>query len=242
MKDVRFFKAFGRIERSIRDGGYSVSTAKTDGFGTVESNAAQLKEYINGILAETGKEKVNIIAHSKGGLDGKYMIRNLGMEDKVASLPTLCTPHRGAQLATKLLRLPKFLLAVINFFLNLIYRIFGDRHPNALEVCRQLQVTDIESEALSVSDRVYCQSYSSVLNKADFVMDIPLMFAKRFDKGDSDGMVSVESSKFGNYRGNCTDSSLSHTEVVDFMTRKKKKQMVLEFYRKLCGELCEMGF
>jgi triacylglycerol lipase len=36
------------------------------------------------VLSQTGAQKVNIIAHSKGGLDCRYAIANLGLEDKVA--------------------------------------------------------------------------------------------------------------------------------------------------------------
>lgn len=95
IKDFHIFKSFGKIEESLKKNGYSVSTAPTDGFGTIENNAAQLKEYVRKILKEQHAEKVNLIAHSKGGLDCIHMIKALGMEDSVASLTTLCTPHLG---------------------------------------------------------------------------------------------------------------------------------------------------
>ena len=39
--------------------------------------------------------KVNIIAHSLGGLDARQMLTHLGMGSRVASLTTVGTPHRG---------------------------------------------------------------------------------------------------------------------------------------------------
>lgn len=39
--------------------------------------------------------KVNIVAHSQGGLDARYAITKLGYADHVASLTTMGTPHRG---------------------------------------------------------------------------------------------------------------------------------------------------
>jgi hypothetical protein len=86
LKDFKFLKSFGEIDRILRIQGYSVYKAKTDGFGSIANNAMQLKEEIVKILEAEGVDKVNIIAHSKGGLDSKYMIENLGMEDYVASL------------------------------------------------------------------------------------------------------------------------------------------------------------
>lgn len=139
LKDFKYFKAFGKIEKILRAEGCRVYTAKTDGFGTVEGNAAQLKAQITEILQAVQTDKVNIIAHSKGGLDARYMIEHLGMEDAVASLTTLCTPHKGSQIATKISSMPKPVKKFIAFWVNTVYRIFGDKRPDALAVCEQLK-------------------------------------------------------------------------------------------------------
>ena len=55
------------------------------------------------VLAETGAEKVNIIAHSKGGLDSRYAISCLGMDKYVATLTTINTPHYGCDMVDYLL-------------------------------------------------------------------------------------------------------------------------------------------
>lgn len=57
------------------------------------------------VLKETGASKVNVIAHSKGGLDTRYAISRLGMSQYVASLTTINTPHRGCEFADYLLDL-----------------------------------------------------------------------------------------------------------------------------------------
>lgn len=44
--------------------------------------------------------KVNIIGHSKGGLDTREMLYLYPtMKDKIASITTMATPHRGTALA-----------------------------------------------------------------------------------------------------------------------------------------------
>ncbi|MDE7454869.1 MAG: triacylglycerol lipase, partial [Clostridia bacterium] len=73
LKDVLFFKSFGRIEKILKKEGFAVYSAKIDGFGAIETNAEQLKDYVNKILQRHNTDKVNLIAHSKGGLDSKYM-------------------------------------------------------------------------------------------------------------------------------------------------------------------------
>lgn len=245
LKDFKYFKAFGKIEKILKSEGCSVYTSRTDGFGTVENNAAQLKAQIEEILRTENAEKVNIIAHSKGGLDAKHMIEKLGMEDKVASLTTLCTPHKGSQIATKILGMPKPLKKFTAFWVNFVYRIFGDKKPDSLAVCEQLKsMPEAETELTDFSDKVYCQSYSAQLKRSrdDFVMGIPLIFSKKYERSATDGMVSEESSKFGSYRGECTEGSVSHSEIVDFMVKKKKKEKIYAFYIALCRELAEKGF
>lgn len=245
LKDLLRFRAFGKIAYILRREGYTVYTSDHDGFGIIENNAEQIKKYISGVLEKTGAEKVNIIAHSKGGLDTLYMIDRLGMAEKVASVTFLCTPHKGSVIATKLYSLPKFIRGFIAFWINFWYRIFGDKKPDALGVCRELCSTAEDVvECFNHHDGVYMQSYSTELErgKDDFVMGIPLMFSRRFESDASDGLVSVQSSKFREYRGNCTDGSVSHTQIVDFMVGRKKREKIFEFYRSLCKELSENGF
>jgi len=57
LKDYKFFKAFGRIERVLVENGYTVCTSTTDGFGTIEHNAQQLKEQIEEILKRKASRK-----------------------------------------------------------------------------------------------------------------------------------------------------------------------------------------
>ena len=54
-------------------------------------------------MQKTGCGKVNIIAHSKGGLDSRYAISKLGSDKYVASLTTINTPHHGCLFAEYLL-------------------------------------------------------------------------------------------------------------------------------------------
>ena len=248
IKDTFFMKSWGRIDRLLRIQGYTVFKSHIDGFGTIENNASQLKEEIVSLLEDTGCEKVNIIAHSKGGLDAKYMITDLGMADKVASLTTLCTPHRGSPIASSVMRMPRFAVKITAFWINLAYRILGDKKPDSFKACEELTgVENIEGETMNVAPGVMCQSFSSSVTKgeetADFVMAVPVMFSRFIEKGrETDGLVPRDSAIFGNYRGDCLDGSVSHTEIVDFMVRDKKRDKIFAFYSALCEELVKQGF
>ena len=192
IKDIAFFKAFGRIEKVLKEAGYEVYTAKIDGLGSIENNAKKLKDFIQFVLEKEHIEKVNLIAHSKGGLDSKYMIEELQMNKKVASLTALCTPYKGSPIASWLLKLPMWIKKFIAFWLNFWYRIFGDENPDALTVCDELKrVNKIEDKVLKFNDEIYCQSYSSTITKMrdDFIMSIPLTFSRFSEKIPTDGLA-----------------------------------------------------
>lgn len=245
LKDFRRLRAFGRIEQILREAGNEVYTANVDGFGTVENNAAQLKRCVEQVLLAHGAEKVNLIAHSKGGLDSKYMIVSLGMADKVASLTTLCTPHRGSHAADLMLRLPDTLKKPLANGINYAYRTYlGDQNPDAMEACRQLQAEITPDELLTVGNGVYCQSYWAHLKRGSdcFLMGLPMQIYRFLEGLDSDGLVSQESAKFGNYRGEAIDSSLSHVQVVDLLSTPTQKKKLYRFYTELAQELARMGF
>lgn len=247
MKDTFFMKSWGWIDRILRVQGYTVYKSNVDGFGTVESNAKQLKEEISRILEETGAEKVNIIAHSKGGLDAKYMIQQMDMAKQVASLTTLCTPHKGSPIASFVMRFPRAAVKYAAFWVNLAYKILGDKAPDSFTACEELKRTEsLEEETVNVADGVLCQSFSAAIrpgeDAADFVMTIPMMFSRFIEKGRiTDGLVPRDSAIFGKYRGDCVDGSISHTEIVDFMVRDKKRDKIFAFYSALCEELANAG-
>jgi triacylglycerol lipase len=50
-------------------------------------------------ILELGHERVDIIAHSLGGLDARYALSKLGLDKHVRSLVTIGTPHRGSPIA-----------------------------------------------------------------------------------------------------------------------------------------------
>ena len=47
LRQSKAIKAFGKIEKVLRDGGYTVFVADIDAFGTIETNAEQLREFIS---------------------------------------------------------------------------------------------------------------------------------------------------------------------------------------------------
>lgn len=244
LKDFRFYRAFRKIRDFLKDEGCRVYVLTHDGIGTMANNAAQMKEMIEKILETEQVEKVNLIAHSKGGVDSRYMISYLDMEDKVASLTTLSSPHHGSKMCAKLLKMPKWMAKFISFWANFWYRIFGDKHPDLYTLATQL--TDEYfvkfNEETPNSEKVYYQSYSSDLEHRKWVK---MYFSHRFSRwcegSATDGIVAVESSKWGEYRGNMPDD-YDHMEMVAAHGSKKVLESVFQFYKTIVSDLISLGF
>lgn len=68
-------------------------------FGRPDDNAIVLSKQIDDVLARTGATRVNLIAHSKGGLDARAFVSLHNDDDRVASLTTIASPHHGTRVA-----------------------------------------------------------------------------------------------------------------------------------------------
>ncbi len=74
-----------------------VFTPTVDPFNDSEYRGKQLLARVQEILKKTGARKVNIIGHSQGGLDARYVAHE--RPDLVASVTTIATPHRGTPIS-----------------------------------------------------------------------------------------------------------------------------------------------
>src|SRR6267378_868339 len=77
---LQYFKG---IKRHLEKQGFNVFDPNQSFAGSVDLRAEQLRERINEIVSTTGSSKVNIIAHSMGGLDARHMIVDKGMAESV---------------------------------------------------------------------------------------------------------------------------------------------------------------
>ena len=119
---------------------------------------------IEEIVRESGCEKVNIIAHSKGGLDCRYAISRLGMDRYVATLTTVNTPHRGCEFADYLLdKIPGGARDKVAEGYNAALRKLGDENPDFISAVTDLTATACKNlnEKIPDAQGVYYQSIGS---------------------------------------------------------------------------------
>src|SRR5262249_14005627 len=110
---------FAPMRDLMRERGFRVLFPQVAPTSGVADRAAQLRQQI----LNWTEEPVNIVAHSMGGLDARFLITHLDMASRVKSLTTVSTPHRGTHLADWILnnfheRVP-LLLALEAFGVNI---------------------------------------------------------------------------------------------------------------------------
>lgn len=242
------YEYWGEIPEQLREHGAVVFTGKQEAYAPIEANADTLKQSVAGILASTGSEKVNIIAHSRGGLEARYMISRLGMAGSVASLTTISTPHRGSGMADIVMEKIKDKEAA-SAVINLYSRIIGDRNPESLKSGFQLTTGYMEKFNREVPDiaGIYYQSYGSVISSGypNPVWASLYGIMKKSD-GENDGLVSESSCRWGNFRGlvTCNGKPLvTHADIIgmNFITGEDCFDAPA-FFIQVVSELKVMGY
>ena len=65
----------------------------------VRDVARRLQDVVEAVCAETGYERVHLIGHSMGGLVARYYVQRMGGDERVHTVVTLGTPHKGTYAA-----------------------------------------------------------------------------------------------------------------------------------------------
>jgi triacylglycerol lipase len=158
---------------------------------SIDDRAQQLRTQVFGLDG-----KVNLVGHSMGGLDARHLISRLDGAQRVVSLTTVATPHRGSAFADWV----------------------AERIGNRLLGDELLELVSVNSAALHNLTRRFVQeefnpetpdhpdvayfSYGAAKERGR--MFLPLRFSHRIlarEEGANDGLVSVRSSHWGTYLG-----------------------------------------
>ena len=93
-RDDDRFHYFRKIRSTLRQNGFLAFHSRVSWAAGLERRASDLKKEISKITENFSNwARVHIVAHSMGGLDARMMIFKYQMQDRVASLTTIGTPH-----------------------------------------------------------------------------------------------------------------------------------------------------
>ena len=243
-RDSKIINYWGRIPRELERNGAQLFYGEHQSAAAVEDSAREIAERIEDILRKTGAEKVNIIAHSKGGLDCRYAMAHMDMAPFVASLTTINTPHRGCLFADNLLnKVSPKVQERVAFAYNSLFKRLGDHQPDFLAAARDLTASGCQRfETMPQPEGVFCQSVGSVMEKAKrgtFPVNVTYRYVKRFD-GPNDGLVAESAFSWGEKYTLVTTKTkrgISHTDMMDMNRENLPDFDVREFYVQLVADL-----
>lgn len=249
-RDFRFFNYWGRVPAVLEKNGARIFYGNQQSAASVTTSGMELAERIKKICEETGCGKVNIIAHSKGGLDSRMAIARFGAAPYVASLTTINTPHRGCEFADYLLsKIGESHQVRVASMYEAALRKAGDPNPNFLAA-----VTDLTSSAcarlneeMPDPEGIYCQSYGSKLNHAtsgQFPLNFSTFLVGHFD-GPNDGLVGAKSFNWGEDYHFLTVNGkrgISHGDVIDLNRENIDGFDVRELFVQIVADLKKKGF
>ncbi len=248
-RDFKYFGYWGRIPAQLRRNGASIYFGNQPSAASIAEFARILTDRIKQITAETGCEKVNIIAHSKGGLDCRYAMAFCGATPYVASLTTISTPHRGSTFADYMLtnvspRNQHRFCSAYNKTLNKL----GEPEADLMTAVRELTTDHCIAldKRMSQPEDVLCQSIGTKMNKpmrGRFPMNFTGVVMSYLTQ-DNDGLVGADSFQWGDHYTMLTSDSpigISHCDITDINRTNLPDFDVREFYVQLVAELKDKG-
>ncbi|KFY05382.1 hypothetical protein O988_00033 [Pseudogymnoascus sp. VKM F-3808] len=230
------------IVEALEANGVEVITASVPPSASIEERALKLGQ---DIARKANGRSVNIIAHSMGGLDARYMISRLKPENvEVLSLTTVATPHRGSAFAD-------FMFDEIGpGNLPTLYKIFegvGLGTGAFSQLTTKFMINEFNPKTPDKPGVQYFSYGADVHPSFWSAFKQPHKVVEKLE-GPNDGLVSVGSSKWGTYKGTLVD--VSHLDLINwsairaFMSKingGKRRFNAIAFYLDIADMLAKEG-
>lgn len=177
---------FPGIVEGLQAAGNRVLVPTLSPTGGVADRARQLKDFLERTAPH---EPVHLLAHSMGGLDSRYMVSCLGMSNRVLTLTTLGTPHRGTAFADwGIQRLERLLKPIFNLC-GVPTQAFYDLTTGG---CRTFN--DTVRDVAGVRYFSVAGQHDGNFLSPEWLLPYRIVMEK---EGPNDGVVSVASATYG---------------------------------------------
>jgi triacylglycerol lipase len=200
------------ITEAMKANGMEVITASVPATGSIEERALKLGK---DIAAKADGKSVNIIAHSMGGLDARYMISRLQPDNvEVLSLTTIATPHRGSTFADFVF--DEIGEANLPYFYKIL-KILGLGSSGAFSQLTTKYMQEEFNPKTPDDPKVRYFSYGASVRPTPWSSFRQSHRVIESMEGPNDGLVSVTSSRWGTYKGTLVD--VSHLDLINWTNR-----------------------
>jgi len=191
----KLIEYFTNVRNDFQKMGIRVIQPKVPRYGTIEVRAKSLQNQLQYFLNQNQVKKVNIIAHSMGGLDSRFLISFLGGETIVESLTTIASPHHGSSFCDywvdnwinpfNLNSIFQILPMEIGAWNNLTTYYLKNEFNEKAKNDKSVSYYSISGDPQITTQNIFYPSYRYILNR----------------EGPNDGLVSVNSSQWGTHLG-----------------------------------------
>ncbi|GAA96231.1 uncharacterized protein L969DRAFT_56590 [Mixia osmundae IAM 14324] len=201
------------VKEALEELGVEVLVTTVPASASIETRARALAAFIEEHMK--GRE-INLIGHSMGGLDCRFLVTHLQPTTfTVKSITTIATPHRGSPFADYLLHdiVGKDNVRTLQ---KLTDAVGIPGNGDAYEQLTTGKMAAFNEETPNREDVQYF-SYGAAFSPGYFdIFRLPWSVINR-EEGPNDGLVSVSSSNWGNYRG--TLENVNHLDLVGHLGR-----------------------
>ncbi len=251
---------FYNVRGTLEARGYLVRNPTVAAFATTEARAEAWQLELDAMQAEGLGRKFNLLAHSQGGLDARYLISALGDSDRIASLDMVATPNYGTVIADVLsgtIEDGYVDATIVDACTAAFASVYG---LDATDASLATAMAALTTETLAAFNEVvlddpdvYYTSWSGhTCDALDFdcqdahgdetveALMAPLLWIMAIEEQESDGLVPVDSAVWGDWQGEIDGDHLD--EIGQFEDQENPAFQHLDFYTSEVQRLAGMGF
>ncbi|MBF0100374.1 MAG: triacylglycerol lipase [Desulfobacterales bacterium] len=148
-----FYDYWYKFPDTLKKDGATVRCAEVSPWNSIEQRGEDLLQQIKQFLAETGKTKVNLIAHSQGSPTSRYVAYM--RPDLVASITTIAGPHKGTPVGDFLISTPNAVEGLAYNILELEGQLIYFFTGNSIEQDAQASIYSLSSEGIAQFNQTY---------------------------------------------------------------------------------------
>lgn len=243
---------FFNVRDDLEGLGFPIEVPVLDPYNSTTVRSGQLAAQVDEFLVAQRARKVDLLGHSQGGIDARAVVSSHGYGDRVSALVSVASPHRGTYIMDLALGLaPGPLEDTVALLLNFVGAVTEQQKSDAKASFYSLSESYMDGEFNKENPddaRVAYVSYTGrtcdalgFLNPKQDCQDLvdPLIgwgyAILQPARGDNDGLVTVDSAQWGDYRGEMIADHIDEVGQIAGVTDPKFDH--LEFYRKLARDL-----